>query len=184
VSEDPGLDRWEITRAIIGLRRAYKRAMDAYSDLLRNRETAGAAVAEFVSWACGLDERLSKDKKYAARRDSDKQGQVLLPLRFVRDRHTHQLAVTTALEVSLERSSDPDASPDLLKVMNRWRPLDLITEPTDGHEKDPYYPARRAAYEKHLEGRKPALAMRDALEFLNREVAVMGIEVHDPSEQV
>jgi hypothetical protein len=44
--------------------------------------------------------------------------------------------------------------------------------------------ARRAAYEKHLEGRKPALALRDALEFFNREVAARGIEVLAPSEQV
>jgi hypothetical protein len=42
---------------------------------------------------------------------------------------------------------------------------------TDGREKKPLYVARRAACEKHLEGRKPALAMSHALDFLNREVA-------------
>ena len=184
MSEDPDLDRWEITRAIIGLRRAYKRAMDAYTDLIPNRETAGAAVAEFVSWACALDEKMEADPAYPARRDADKQGQVLLALRFVRDRHAHQVAVTTSLEIMFERSSDPNVSLDLFNWGNRWRPLHLITEPTDGHEKTPRYLARRTAYEKRLEGRKPALAMRDALEFLNREVGAMGIEVHDPSEQV
>jgi hypothetical protein len=30
-----------------------------------------------------------------------------------------------------------------------------------------------------LEGQKPALALRDALDFLNREIAARGIELHD-----
>jgi hypothetical protein len=64
--------------------------MDAYRDgLIPNQEIAGASVAEFVSWACALDERLEADPAYAARRDSDEHGQVLLALRFTRDRHTH-----------------------------------------------------------------------------------------------
>jgi hypothetical protein len=42
----------------------------------------------------------------------------------------------------------------------------------------------RAAYKKHLEGHKPALALNSALDFLTREVAARGIEVPNPSEQV
>jgi hypothetical protein len=71
VSQDTDLERWEITRAVISLRGAHKRAMDAYRDgLIPNQEIAGASVAEFVSWACALDERLEADPAYAARRDS------------------------------------------------------------------------------------------------------------------
>jgi hypothetical protein len=182
VSQDTDLDRWEITTAIIGLRGAYRRAMDAYRNLISNQEIAGVSVAEFGFWACALDERLWKaDSEYAARRDRDEHGRVLPGLRFIRDRHTHQVAVTTSLGFIFERSAEPDVSPDLLRVINRWRPLDGITEPTDGNEKKPWYIARRAAYEKHLEGRKPALTLRAALDFLNREVAARGIEVPDPT---
>jgi hypothetical protein len=182
VSEGTDLERWEITTAAIGLRGAYKRCMDAYRDLIPNQEIAAVSIAEFVFWACALDERLcTTDPAYAPRRDADERGQVLLALRFVRDRHTHQVAITTSLEFSLERSSDPDAAPDLLRVMNRWRPLDGITEPTGRRVTRDDYIARRNAYRKHLEGRKPALAMRDALDFLNREVAARGIkiEIHE-----
>jgi hypothetical protein len=70
----------------------------------------------------------------------------------------------------------------LLKVGSRWRPLDGITEPIDGREHTPRYLALRAAYKKHLEGRKPVFALRSALDFLNREVAARGIKVYDPSE--
>ena len=156
--------------------------MDAYRDLIPNLEIARVSVAEFVFWACALDERLCKtDPAYAARRDGDERGQVLPALRFTRDRHTHQVAITTSLEFMFERSSDPDVSPNLLKVGNRWRPLDSITEPTGGREKSHDYITRRPAYDKHLEGRKPALALDAALHFLNREVAARGIEVHDPT---
>jgi hypothetical protein len=184
VSQDTDLERWEITRAVISLRGAHKRAMDAYRDgLIPNQEIAGASVAEFVSWACALDERLEADPAYAARRDSDEHGQVLLALRFTRDRHTHQVAITTSVELMFERSSDPNASPDLLRVGNRWRPLGLITEPKDGREETPRYLAMRAAYKKHLEGHKPALALNSAFDFLNREVAARGIEIPDPSSE-
>jgi hypothetical protein len=41
----------------------------------------------------------------------------------------------------------------------------------------------RAAYKKHLEGHKPALALNSAFDFLNREVAARGIEIPDPSSE-
>jgi hypothetical protein len=46
--------------------------------------------------------------------------------------------------------------------------------------RDPEYIARRAAYERHLDGRWPGVAMRNALDFLNRAVAARGIEVYEP----
>ena len=183
MSQDTDLDRWEIATAVIC--GAYKRCLDAYRDLIRNQAIARVSVAEFVFWACALDERLrTTDPAYAARRDRDEHGQVLPALRFTRDRHTHQVAITTSLEFMFERSSDPDVSPDLLKVLTRWRPLDGITEPTGSRAARDDYLAARNAYKDYLEGRKPALALRDALDFLNREVAARGIEVPDPSEQV
>ena len=97
---------------MIGLRGAYKRCMDAYRDLIPNQEIAGVSVVEFVFWACALDERLSKtDPAYAAHRDADEHGQILPALRFARDRHTHQVAITTSLEFMFERSSDPKRLP-------------------------------------------------------------------------
>jgi hypothetical protein len=56
-----------------------------------------------VFWACALDERLSEiDPAYEARRDGDEHGQVLPALRFARDRHTHQVAITTSLSSPLK----------------------------------------------------------------------------------
>ena len=132
-------------------------------------------------WVCALDERLKDaDPGYKTRRDADEHRQLLLALRFTRDRHTHQMAITTTLEIAFERSSDADGRADLMKVGNRWRPLDALPKATGGHQNRRDYPDQEAAYKKHLEGRWPGLAMRDALEFLNREVAAWGIEVPEP----
>ena len=92
-------------------RGAYKRYMDAYSDLIPNQEIAAVQSLTPVFWACALDERLcTTDPAYVARRDADERGQVLLALRFVRDRHTHQVAITTSLELTFEWSSDTNVS--------------------------------------------------------------------------
>jgi len=73
VSQDTDLDRWEIATAVIC--GAYKRCLDAYRDLIRNQAIARVSVAEFVFWACALDERLrTTDPAYAARRDRDEHG--------------------------------------------------------------------------------------------------------------
>jgi hypothetical protein len=186
VSEGTDLDRWEITTAVIGLRGAYERSMDAYDrGLIPNWQIAAVAVAEFVFWACALDERLKNaDPGYKTRRDRDEQGQVLLALRFTRDRHTHQMAITTTLEIAFERFSDVDGRADLMKIGNRWRRLDALPKATGGHQNRRDYPGQEAACKKHLEGRWPGLAMRDARDFLNREVAARGIEVPNPSQQV
>jgi hypothetical protein len=156
---------------------AYDRGLIPYWQI------AAVSVAEFVFWACALDERLKKvDSKYAARRDADEHGQVLPGLRFARDRHLHQVAVTTSLMFVFERS-DPNGPADGFIVSNVWRPLDAIPGPTGSHKRNRDLPAQRATYEKHLEGRWPALAIGDALDFLNREVAAQGIEVLDPPRE-
>jgi hypothetical protein len=120
VGQDAELERWEITTAVIGLRGAYRRGMDAYDrGLIPNQEIAGVSVAEFVFWACALDERLGKPDPmaYAKRRNADEHGQVLLGLRYVRDRHLHQWPSRT-------HSSSPLKSrpSEYGTVGDRWTP--------------------------------------------------------------
>jgi hypothetical protein len=182
VTQSDSLDRWEIITAVIGLRGAFRRCISAYHDMIPHQELAGVAVVEFVVWACALDERLRKtDPSYAARRDADDYGRVLPALRFARDRHLHQVTITTSLVFTVGWSK-ADSTPDLIGGQIYWRKLDDITEPTDGRERKPDYLARRTAYKEHLEGREPRLAMGHALDFLNREVAARGIEVQEPPD--
>jgi hypothetical protein len=169
----------EYQRAVIGLRAGLQLCLSAYRDSIPNQDLAAAAIADFVDWACALDERLdSTDATYAARRDADDDGRVLPALRFVRDRQRHQLAVTSSL-VFLVQLSDVNPKPAITRTRIYWRPLDGPTEPINGHKAISRYVTLRAAYEDELEGREPPLAMAAALRFLSQEVDARGIEVRD-----
>lgn len=56
MSQDPDLDRWEITTAAIGLRGAYKRCMDAYRDLIPSPGMSAASA--LPRSPCGVRVRL------------------------------------------------------------------------------------------------------------------------------
>jgi hypothetical protein len=183
------LDQWELfwdllsdaeyQRAVVGLRAGLQLCLSAYRDTIPDEDLAAAAIGDFVSWACALDERLDNtDATYAARRDADDDGRVLPALRFVRDRQRHRMAVTSSL-VFLVQWSDVNPKPAITRTRIYWRPLEGLTEPANGHEGISRYVALRAAYEDLLEGREPPLAMATALRFLSQEVDARGIEVPD-----
>jgi hypothetical protein len=183
------LDQWELfwdllsdaeyQRAVIGLRAGLQLCLSAYRETIPNQDLAAAAIGDFVNWACALDQRLDDtDATYAARRDADDDGRVLPALRFVRDRQRHQLAVTSSL-VFLVQWSDVNPKPAITRTRIYWRPLEVPTEPINGHAAISRYVTLRAAYEDQLEGREPPLAMAAALRFLSQEVDARGIEVPD-----
>jgi hypothetical protein len=183
------LDQWELfwdllsdaeyQRAVIGLRAGLQLCLSAYRDTIPNEDLAAAAIADFVTSACALDERLDNtDAAYAARRDADDDGRVLPALRFVRDRQRHRMAVTSSL-VFLVKWSDVNPKPAITRTRIYWRPLEGLTEPINGHEAISRYVTLRASYEDLLEGREPPLAMEAALRFLSQEVDARGIEVPD-----
>ena len=183
------LDQWELfwdllsdaeyQRAVIGLRAGLQLCLSAYRDTIPNEDLAAAAIADFVTSACALDERLDNtDAAYAARRDADDDGRVLPALRFVRDRQRHRMAVTSSL-VFLVRWSDVNPKPAITRTRIYWRPLEGLTESINGNEAISRYVTLRAAYEDQLEGREPPMAMAAALRFLSQEVDARGIEVPD-----
>ena len=178
----------EYQRAIVGLRAGLQLCLSAYRNTVPDEDLAAAAIGDFVNWACALDERLdSTDATYAARRDADDDGRVLPALHFVRDRLRHRMAVTSSL-VFLVQWSEVNPKPAITRTRIYWRPLEGLTEPTNGH--DPVngyvplgavsrYVMLRAVYEDQLEGREPPLTMAAALRFLGQEVEARGIEVPD-----
>jgi hypothetical protein len=174
--DDDELDQWAGATAIIGLRGAYKRYRDACNHMIPLQELAGASIVEFVTWACLLDRRLEDtDNSYVAHRDTDDDGEVLLALRFVRDRHLHQVVTSAALQFMVRWSTV--RPPAIESVGMTWRALADIKEPTDRYNSEHEYRLRRAAYQEDLEGRDPLIALEAALRFLTREVQGKGIEV-------
>lgn len=87
---------------------ALRSALEALAPTLERHEQARqardwlriyASAAEAVWWLCAVDEHLGGNRKqptpYARARDADPDGQCIDGLRWVRDRHTHQLPITT-----------------------------------------------------------------------------------------
>jgi hypothetical protein len=165
--------------AALGLRASFERCIEGYrNQLIPRQEVVGISTVEFVNWACALDELLEDtDDTYAERRDQHEHGRLIAALRFVRDRHMHQVVVSSRLVFTLGFSSHDSVPPAITAAKIYWRPIEEIREPTNGRQNTPVYQARRRAYVDHLERREPPLALGQANNFLFDEVTARGVEV-------
>ena len=124
---------------------------------------AFASAAETVWWVCAIDEQLDGNggsrrqvTQYARERDADDNGKVIPGLRWVRDRHTHQLPLTTERDETPFLNSGRGVifiSPGFI-----WRPTAAIrtSDRNDG----------RGVYEQHIAGRKRSGALYAACRWL------------------
>ena len=179
MTDDQDLGEWAVVTAALGLRASFQRCIEGYrNQLVPRQEVVGVSTVEFVNWACALDELLwSTDTTYKNRRDQHEHGRLMPALHFVRDRHMHQVVVSSKLVFTLGFSSDENVPPALTAAKIYWRPLEEIREPTDGRQNTPLYQARRAAYVEHLERREPPLALGLVNNFLFDEITARGIKV-------
>jgi hypothetical protein len=134
VAQDNDLDEWAVMTAALGLRASFQRCIEGYRDPVPRPIVAGVSTVEFVNWACALDELLENtDSSYKGRRDQHEYGRLMPALRFVRDRQTHQLVVTTSSFLFRARVSDDDNIPPTITLEKiYWASLEHIREPTDG----------------------------------------------------
>lgn len=201
------VNQWEVVLLLRGLESAYNRCAEAHwSDGLRGsaRKTiadheedhqcdqadgelmpdpvrAPLAAREFVEYACALDEWLSGQKGfgYAARRNQDLDGRLLLGMRFARDRHAHQATLTAVTAFTLQWEEDADGNrtePRLYPARFSWRDLVDVSEPNDGRETSAEYRKRRSAYATELAGRPALPTLGTAQRFLIRELGGRGVE--------
>jgi hypothetical protein len=178
VADDQDIDEWAVTTAALGLRASFQRCIEGYRAQIPRQEVVAVSTVEFVNWACALDELLENtDSTYRGRRDADEHGRLMPALRFVRDRHMHQVVVTSRLVFTLMGSHDGSVPPTITAAKIYWRPIEEIREPTDGRQDQDWYRARRAAYVEHLDGREPPMALGYAHNFLYSEIRARGIKV-------
>jgi hypothetical protein len=157
--------------AVIGMRSAYERNFTLCLTESHDLDGIGTSAVDFTNWACALEERLREtapdgEPAFQQRRDADADGVVLEGLRFVRDRHIHQLVVSAVRDSADFFSTFPPQ----LSAGIVWRSVDEIPEPSDALRKKKYhYVARRTAYEDHLQNQPTWLALRSALRWLTAE---------------
>jgi hypothetical protein len=180
--EDLDLEEWAVQRAMFGLRASYMRCRAGYGYSIPLPELVAVPAVDFANWACALDEQFRKtDTNYVARRSADDEGRLLAGLRFVRDRHMHQVAITSAVQAVVTYPDysggiPPTITPAMTSVRVYWLPVGEIREPTDWRRNEDWYRNRRDAYQEHLEGRDVRMTLLAALRFLSCEVEARGIE--------
>jgi hypothetical protein len=83
-----------LTFALAGFRAAKQRHQDASNR--RSKQDAYISLAEAAWWICAIDEHLERlyGESYRTARQQDENGDVIVGIRWARDRHTHQLPVT------------------------------------------------------------------------------------------
>jgi hypothetical protein len=161
--------------AVIGLREAYVRNYAAY----RSRPTidnVGVSAVDFANWASALDERLRKTaptdaQRYRSDRDGNADGRVISGIRFVRNRHMHQVVVSVVPD-----SADFFAGfPPALSVGIVWRNVDELPEPDGLGITNKYREPERNAYRDHMEGKPTWVTLAAALRWLTAEIESRGV---------
>lgn len=165
-------DHGAIRLALLGMRAARVRAVSFRGITPDDVDGVGIAAVDFVNWACAVDERLRKTATddYEKRRDQDPKGRVLPGLRFVRDRHMHQVVVST----DVDRRSFFDPPPGAIFYISAgiiWRAAAELPVPDKGYD----HADRRQAYVDHMEGKTVWGSLQQALDWLTPEIMNRGV---------
>jgi hypothetical protein len=141
-----------------------------------SRLAVWASAAECVWWICAIDEQLAGMERPAVRsaqqrtrgpaseyeqaRDADDRGRCIPGLRWVRDRHSHQLPITSELDDTPFFTPAGGAGVLHISAGFIWRPAEDLPDPEDRH------PKRREAYSRHVAGMKTSLPLHMGREWL------------------
>jgi hypothetical protein len=165
--------------AVAGLREAYVRNRAAYGSR-PTIDSVGISAVDFANWASALDERLRETapadaQRYRSDRDANPDGRVIGGIRFVRDRHMHQVVVSAVPD-----SADFFAAfPPQLSLGIVWRNVDELPRPDGRGTTNPQYEPERNAYRDHMEGKPTWVTLAAALRWLTAETENRGV-VPDP----
>lgn len=147
--------------ALQGLRDAYKRHEVAQQR--RDLSAAYVSGVEGVWWVCALDEEMGGNARqangYKNARDADPSGLVVLGLRWLRNRHSHELPLSAAFDDTPFFGSGRGII--ALSKGFYWRPSDEI-DPQRIHMD------RRATYDAHVAGGNAGKTLARALRWLEQ----------------
>ncbi len=165
--------------AVTGLREAYVRNYAAYGSR-PTVDNVGVSAVDFANWASALDERLRQTastdaQRYRTDRDCNPDGRVIGGIRFVRDRHMHQVVVSAVPD-----SGDFFATfPPELSLGIVWRNVDELPDPDGRATTNKHRKPERNAYSEHMQGKPTWVTLAAALRWLTAEVENRGV-VPDP----
>lgn len=119
-------------------------------------------------WVCAADEQLSRGKAsgtYARDRDEDEDGRVVEGLRWVRDRHSHQLPITTGEDDRGFFDPPPGGMFWIASDDYVWKRVERVRS-SPKHEAN--QPGRRLAYAQHVAEQDTLAVLQRAQRWLRR----------------
>lgn len=133
-----------------------------------NHHVAFIGGAEAVWWVAALDEACEKWEPdgYNHRRDCDERGRMVGGLRWLRDRHTHQIPIS----VSRDQTALFPGPPFHISAGYIWRQGDELPAPDAGHT----HSVRRSHYGDHVAGITVWKSCAQAVAWFESEVAADG----------
>ena len=160
--------------AMRGLLTAVERHLQVRQRHPMDVELTNISAVEAVNWICALDERLEvtdPSGQYRPQRDADERGRVVLGVRYVRDRHMHQVVVSAKHDgVDFFASFPPQLSAGVV-----WRPA--VDMPGSDKPNSAENVRRRLAYERYLQHQATWHALNASGLWLTDAVRARGITV-------
>jgi hypothetical protein len=141
----------------------------ARSDL----DDAYASAAETVWWVCAIDEHLctygGNSAAYEARRDADTNGRYVAGMRWIRDRHTHQMPITADTD-----KTSFFGPPGILDISQGviWRPSQQIRIGTHPNANKKRSRDERAVYDRLMAGHGTSGALMFGCQWIEGETGL------------
>lgn len=136
-------------RALLWSRRALGNAWGRCGNSRGDALTAWTAAVEGVWWALALDEQLSETpgKQYEEARKQDDHGKIVGGMRWLRNRHAHEIFVTGAGGAKKPAFGNP-GSVIVISPSNRWMTSAQINPKRE--RKGPAAVELRQEYDEHV----------------------------------
>lgn len=149
---------------------------------------AWAAAVESVWWALTIDESLERaigKNPYRASRNADRYGQVVDGLRWLRNRHAHEVVVTMSGPPARNFLDPPPGGIVYITRSLRWKPSEGI-HAVDPRAKDAPGRTLQESYDLHVANRSVAATTDAAANWFRLVFTAFNIEppapAADPSE--
>lgn len=174
-------DEHESATALLWSLEALRQVRDRLAELkadLSNARDAYIGAVQGVWWVCALDEQSWEFERlgYSARRAASPDGRTVNGLKWVRDRHTHQLPLSVAKD---ETPFFPGPPFHLVPDSFVWAPRHALQAgpPSKDHDKHGW----QSDYDNYVGGQSVPKTLSLAIRWFESEAAAPGSLMHHAS---
>jgi hypothetical protein len=179
-TRDPQEQGTALRWALNALNRLAEESKRFTTDEEADDEGAFVNAVQAAWWVASIDEQLQRQHRtrYPRRRRKDPDGLIVAGIRWIRDRHTHQVPITTGRD---ETPFFPGPPFYLVAGSPQWLPSSAVAAPdlsdlTPGQKRT--YTLLTKLYDEHVAGKTVVDTLRAALRWFDSEADRPGNLLH------